>query len=93
MARIHAMTAALACALLVHAAGSAASPAATAGARVESAALPPLDQIIDGSLMPQLEFLFDKLLAERRDITLDGTRAFNGGDKFLPGKIAIGFSY
>ncbi|MFL6661412.1 MAG: hypothetical protein ACJ8G7_04490 [Rhizobacter sp.] len=93
MARIHAMTAALACALLVPAAGSAASPDETAGAAVETAALPPLDQIIDGSLMPQLEFLFDKLLAERRDITLDGTRAFNGGDKFLPGKIAIGFSY
>ena len=60
---------------------------------VERRALPPLDGIVDGALMQQLDFLFKKLLTERRDITLDGTRAFNGGDKFLPGKVAIGFSY
>ncbi|MDB5800042.1 MAG: hypothetical protein JWL63_981 [Rhodocyclales bacterium] len=43
--------------------------------------------------MPQLDYFFDKLLKEKKDIVLDGTKAFNGQDKFLPGKIAIGFSY
>lgn len=56
-------------------------------------AYPPLDQIIDDEFLPKLDVFFDELLTQGKDLTLDGTRAFNGEDKFLPGKIAIGLSY
>ncbi|MDB5813125.1 MAG: hypothetical protein JWN23_242 [Rhodocyclales bacterium] len=52
-----------------------------------------LNQIVEQGFLPQLDYFFDKLLKEKKDIVLDGTKAFNGQDKFLPGKIAIGFSY
>ncbi|WP_216594693.1 hypothetical protein [Halomonas sp. PR-M31] len=52
-----------------------------------------LNQIIDREVLPQLDVFFEKLLAEKEDITLDGIQALNGKDKFLPGKIAIGLSY
>jgi hypothetical protein len=93
MTLIRASTVALACALLAPAAPATTPDDAAGSDHARRRQLPPLDQIVDRSLMPQIEFLFAKLLAERRDITLDGTRAFNGGDRFLPGKIAIGFSY
>lgn len=35
----------------------------------------------------------DKLLAAERTLVIDGTPAFGGGDKFLPGKIAIGLAH
>ncbi|WP_394821237.1 hypothetical protein [Pendulispora albinea] len=53
----------------------------------------PMNTIVATKLLPQLEFLFEKLAAEKKDFTLDGQKAFNGGDEFLTGKIAIGFSY
>nr|WP_298378751.1 hypothetical protein [uncultured Halomonas sp.] len=53
----------------------------------------PLNQMIDREVLPQLDVFFEKLLAEKEDITLDGIQALNGKDKFLPGKIAIGLSY
>ncbi|MGC3873693.1 hypothetical protein ACPF7Z_10525 [Halomonas sp. GXIMD04776] len=54
---------------------------------------PPLNQLIDQEILPKLNWFFEKLLAEKEDITLDGVHAFTGKDKFLPGKIAIGLSY
>lgn len=93
----------LGCALLACSAHAASVPAvATAQSAAGHAGsappslstpLPPLQTLVDRQLTPQLELLFEKLLADRRDMTLDGTRVFNGGDKFLPGKIAIGLSY
>jgi len=53
----------------------------------------PLDRVVGKELLPQMDLFFDKLLAEKKDLVIDGTRAFNGKDKFLPGKIAIGMSY
>jgi hypothetical protein len=52
-----------------------------------------LNQIVEQGFLPQLDYFFDKLLKEKKDIVIDSTKAFNGQDKFLPGKIAIGFSY
>ncbi len=52
-----------------------------------------LNQIVERSVIPQVTQLFDKLIREQRNITIDGTAAFNGKDKFLPGKIAIGLSH
>lgn len=57
------------------------------------AAHAPLDHYVEEALLPQLDAYFDKLLEEGKDLTLDGTQAFSGKDKFLPGKIAIAMSY
>jgi hypothetical protein len=48
--------------------------------------------LIEARVLPHLASLFDKLVAEKRDTTIDGQRAFTGGDRFLPGKIALGLS-
>ncbi|WP_246131754.1 hypothetical protein [Pistricoccus aurantiacus] len=53
----------------------------------------PVNQTIDREILPKLDFFFEKLLAEKEAIALDGVQAFHGEDKFLPGKIAIGLSY
>ena len=51
------------------------------------------NEIIERRILPQLEGLFQKLIAEKRDITIDGTRAFSGDDHFLPGKVALGLTH
>jgi hypothetical protein len=61
-------------------------------ARQGPAALPSQNELIERRILSHLEYLFHKLIAERRDTTLDGTKAFSGGDRFLPGKIALGLS-
>ena len=43
-------------------------------------------------MLPQVQFLFEKLVAEKRETTLDGVRVFGGRDRFLTGKIALGLS-
>jgi len=53
----------------------------------------PMNQTVEQRLLPQLDHLLAKLLAERRDMTLDGGRVFDAEDKFLPGKVAIGLAY
>lgn len=53
----------------------------------------PMDRTVATRLMPQLERLMEQLLRERRDMTLDGVRVFESGDKFLPGKIAVAMAY
>lgn len=50
------------------------------------------NELIEQRVLPHLERLFQKLVAEQRDTTIDGQRAFTGGDRFLPGKIALGLS-
>ncbi|WP_294294890.1 hypothetical protein [uncultured Sphingomonas sp.] len=53
----------------------------------------PMDRTVATRLMPQLERLMEQLLRERRDMTMDGVRVFESGDKFLPGKIAVAMAY
>ena len=50
------------------------------------------NELIEQRVLPHLEHLFQKLVAEKRDTTIDGQKAFTGGDRFLPGKIALGLS-
>lgn len=50
------------------------------------------NELIEQRVVPQLEYLFQKLVAEKRETAIDGTRAFSGGDRFLPGQIALGLS-
>ena len=50
------------------------------------------NELIEQRVLPHLDHLFQKLVAEKRDTTIDGQKAFTGGDRFLPGKIALGLS-
>ena len=54
---------------------------------------PPMDRIITGRIMPQLDGLMDRLIDEQGAMTLDGVKVFESNDKFLPGKIAVGLVY
>lgn len=57
------------------------------------ASVAPMNRTVETRLLPQMAVLLDKLLAEKRDMTLDGVKVFEADDKFLPGKIAIGLAY
>lgn len=52
-----------------------------------------LDDVVQQSINPHLDTLFNKLERERLDFELDGVRTFDKPHNFLPGKIAIAFSY
>src|SRR5262249_43481803 len=51
-----------------------------------------LNGMVQAELTPQLDDLFRRLNAEGDRITLDGVPALQSGDKFLPGKIALGIA-
>lgn len=55
----------------------------------------PMNDIMTGELLPIIDRLFDLVRAQGLDTELQGVKVFapNSGDKFLPGKVAIGFSY
>lgn len=55
--------------------------------------LPSYDQTVKTRLMPQLRNIIDQMLAQQRDMTIDGVRVFDSNDRFLPGKIAIGIAH
>jgi len=60
-------------------------------AAAATAATPPLQRSVEQAY-PQLEYLVQKLVKEREGIVMDGEKALNGKDKFLPGKIATGMA-
>jgi len=49
------------------------------------------DSIVEGRIRPQMAALLSQLVAEGREMRIDGQRVFSGDDKFLPGKIALAF--
>jgi len=53
----------------------------------------PMNKIVQSQLYPQLDYLFDKLAAEKEGITIDGVAALKSNDKFLQGKIATGTAH
>jgi hypothetical protein len=53
----------------------------------------PMAERVRSEVLPQFEFFFRQLVAQRERTTIDGVRVFDGRDKFLSGKIAIGLSY
>ena len=57
------------------------------------ATAPPMNRTVETRLLPQMAVLLDKLMVEKRDMTLDGVKVFDADDKFLPGKVAIGLAY
>ena len=54
---------------------------------------PTLNQIIEEKIIPHVEYLFSKISAEKDNITIDGVKAFNKVDMFVPGKVANVCSY
>lgn len=81
--------------LLIGAVLAVAAPAAAQDPRgpLYAGAVAPMNQTVEQRLLPQTAVLLHKLLAEKRDMTLDGVKVFEADDKFLPGKIAIGLAY
>jgi hypothetical protein len=57
-------------------------------------ATPPLsfNQVVSTRIRPQTARLLELLAAQGRTTSLDGIAVFNGGDKFLTGKIAINYA-
>jgi hypothetical protein len=53
----------------------------------------PMNRIVQQQLYPQLEYLFDKMVAEKEQVTIDGVEALKSNDKFLQGKIASGLAH
>lgn len=74
-------------------AGQAPAGGAPAGAAQTAPAPRSLHAVVAGTLRPQLDEIFDRLVREGRSLQIDGTAAFNGKDAFLPGKIARAMSY
>ncbi|MFL6602197.1 MAG: hypothetical protein ACJ8R9_12800 [Steroidobacteraceae bacterium] len=64
--------------------------AAAAAAAGEPAA--PYNQTVSGRIQPQSRELLVLLAKQGRELSLDGVPVFNGDDKFLPGKIALGLA-
>jgi len=60
-------------------------------AAAATAATPSLQRSVEQAY-PQLEYLIQKLVKERENIVMDGEKALNSKDKFLPGKIATGLA-
>jgi hypothetical protein len=90
-----------AAAIIAQAAAAAATPTLTAGspAAVLAAAAvaaigpaAPYNQTVSGRIQPQSRELLVRLAKEGRELSLDGVPVFNGDDKFLPGKIALGLA-
>ena len=82
----------LLCALLLCIRGQAYA-AQPSSAYVPPLANVPMNQIVQNELFPQLNYFFDKLSKEKALVSIDGFAAFQGKDKFLPGKIAIGLGH
>ena len=52
----------------------------------------PFNQTVERRIQPPAERLLDRLATEGRTLAIDGAPVFNGADKFLPGKIALGLT-
>jgi hypothetical protein len=52
-----------------------------------------MNDLVRERLYPQLDYFFEKIRADKAAVTMDGVSAFNGRDKFLPGKIAVGLGH
>src|SRR5258708_34475910 len=49
-----------------------------------------MNDVVRERLYPQLDYLFEKIRADKAAVTLDGVAAFNGGGKLLPREIYAG---
>lgn len=58
-----------------------------------AATIAPMNTTVEQRLVPQVDRLLQQLMIERRAMRIDGQPVFNGRDKFLPGKIAVGMAH
>jgi hypothetical protein len=58
-----------------------------------STKIAPMNTTVEQRLVPQVDRLLRQLIAEQRTMSIDGQQVFNGRDKFLPGKIAVGMAH
>jgi len=74
--------------------GLAASLAGASPAQVPASADRPAayNRIVESRIQPQTEHLLVQLARDGRHLVIDGVPVFNGEDKFLPGKIALGLT-
>lgn len=56
-------------------------------------AIVPMNATVEQRLVPQVDRLLQQLMVEQRAMRIDGQQVFNGRDKFLPGKIAVGMAH
>ena len=52
----------------------------------------PFNRTVESRIQPQAERWLGRLVKEGRALAIDGVPVFNGSDKFLPGKIALGLT-
>ena len=67
-------------------------PAARVAAATPAPGPVSYNQVVASTLQPAAEELLKKLVKEGRKLTLQGVPVFDGTDKFLPGKIAVGLT-
>ena len=65
---------------------------ASGGLGASAAEPAPFNQTVEGRIQPQAERLLGRLVKDGRALAIDGVPVFNGSDKFLPGKIALGLT-
>jgi hypothetical protein len=85
-----------ACATTVEAPAAHAPNAETAGSVAVTPAviaIAPMNTTVEQRLVPQVDRLLQQLMAEQRAMRIDDQPVFNGRDKFLPGKIAVGMAH
>lgn len=58
-----------------------------------AAAIAPMNVTVQQRLLPQVDRLLLQLIKEKRLMHIDQQPVFNGRDKFLPGKIAVGMAH
>src|SRR5206468_1051864 len=71
---------------------AAAVAALSATAASAQAPAAPFNQTVNRQIQPQAERLLLGLIRSGRSLSMDGVAVFNGSDKFLPGKIALGLT-
>jgi hypothetical protein len=83
------LPAALVAALASMAGAALADAPAVAPTSAPTAAPPPLHRTVEQAY-PQLAYFSQLLTEQKANLTMDGVKPFDAGDKFLPGKIAAG---
>jgi hypothetical protein len=72
---------------------SAKTPSSKDNAMAAIAKIAPMNVTVEQRLVPQVDLLLKQLMTEQRAMSIDGQQVFNGRDKFLPGKIAVGMAH
>lgn len=67
--------------------------AGTLTATTSAPTIASMNATVEQQLVPQVDKLLQQLMTEQRAMRIDQQPVFNGRDKFLPGKIAVGMAH